>query len=395
MAQLARDGGVPAFTGEFPRWPQWDLKEENNLLEALAAGEWGTLGTKVLAFTDRFSKYLGVRYAVAVNTGTQALEIMLRSAGIGRGDEVIVPPYTFVATVSAVAYVGAMPVFADVDADTGCLDANAVRSRITGRTKAILAVHVAGRPCDMDALAQVAREHNLLLLEDAAHAHGSEWKGRRCGALADAAAFSFQSSKALTGGEGGMVVTNNQDIYERCWQFHNSGRALSGGAELGGRTLMGTNARMAEWEAAILDAQMDRLDEQCKRRWENAKWLIEQISGLAGVEVKPVDERVTLWNGYIFQFRWEGKNMDRNTFVEALDAEGIPCSGGYPMLTNMGMFTEPGFEKSTGRRFDGDAKLPNAQRLAQTAVWIPGRVLLSERAAMQKVAEAIVKVANA
>ena len=393
MATLARDGGAPVFTGEFPRWPQWGERERQNLMETLDACEWGTLGKRVLGFADRFAEYIGAKHAIAINTGTQALELMLRGANIGRGDDVIVPPYSFAATISAVAYVGAMPVFADVDAATGCLSAYSVRDRITDRTKAILAVHVGGRPCDMDALSEVAQAHGLLLLEDAAHAHGSSWRGKRCGSLGDAAAFSFQSSKALTGGEGGMIVTSNEEIFARCWHYHNSGRALSSDQLLGGNVLVGTNGRMAEWEAAILDAQLDRLDEQCARRQENAGWLNAEIAKIPGVSVLPADDRITCWNGYIFSFQWKG-GMSRDAFVEALRAEGIPASNGYPLLNQMGMLREAGFEKSTGRKFIDGVQLPNAEKLAQTIIWIPGRVLLAERDAIGKVAEAISKVAD-
>lgn len=394
MKNLAINGGTPVTTTPFPSWPYWDEKEEKKIIEVLEAGQWGTLGNEAVDFAKRFAGYLGAKYAIAVNTGTQALELMMRGAGIGRGDEVIVPAYTFVATVSAVAYIGAMPVFADIDVETGNLSAESVRACITDKTKAILAVHIAGRPCDMDALNRVAKENNLLLFEDCAHAHGSEWKGVKCGALADAAAFSFQASKVLTGGEGGMIVTSDDGIYAGCWHYHNSGRALKGvgNQSLGGEVLMGTNGRMAEWEAGILSVQMDRLDDQCAKRMKNQQYVTERIKNQSGIVVAPADERITGFSGFLYTFRYTG---NRNAFVKALAAEGIPCSTGYPALHRMGMLTEPAFEKFTGRRYVKEAILPNTDRLIHEAVWIPGSVFLADEEDVEKVATAIEKVARA
>ncbi len=376
--------------GEYPLWPQWGEKEERNLIAALDAGQWGTLGDYVLAFSKRFADYIGVKHAIAMNTGTQALELMLRGAGIGRGDEVIVPPYTFAATISAVAYVGAVPVFADIDLNTGCISADKVGSHITERTKAILCVHFAGRPCDMDALKHVAKEHNIYLLEDAAHAHGSEWQGKRCGSLGDAAAFSFQSSKALTSGEGGMITTNNEEIFARSWQYHNSGRSLESTAILiGGTVLMGTNGRMAEWEAAILDAQLDRLEEQSSLRCANAKYLSEKLREIPSVILPMMDERTTVWNGYLYTFRWEDEKKNRDALMHSLREANIPCSEGYPLVSNMEFLRDSTFEKSTGRRFSSKTMLSSAEKMSKTSVWIPGNVLLADKDAMNKIARTI------
>ncbi len=379
--------------GSFPSWPMAGEEEERALLETLEAGQWGTLGSRALQFAERFGEYLGAKRVICVNTGTQALELLLRACGIGRGDEVIVPPYTFVATVSAVAWVGAMPVFADVDLDTGCLDAESVRKCVTPRTKAILAVHVAGRPCDMDALSRIAQENHILLLEDAAHAHGSSWKGVKAGNLADAAAFSFQSSKMLTGGEGGAIVTNNEAIFARAWQYHNSGRALEGGGELGGEVLMGTNGRMAEWEATILLQQLERLDAQCAKRTEGAAILDGALREAPGIALPPRDERVTSWSGFLYQFRWTG-GCPRDSFVAKLAEAGLPCSAGYPPLYRMGMLRDQSFERSTGCAFGSEPRCPKAERLGDEAVWFKGRGLLAPKDTLRRAGEAIARIAR-
>lgn len=394
MKQLAINGGTPVTTKPYPTWPIWGEKEEQNLLRVLEAGEWGTIGTESKAFGRRFADYIGTTRAIPVNNGTQALELMMRGAGIGRGDEVIVPAYTFVATVSAVAYIGAVPVFADVDLDTYNISAESVRACITERTKAILAVHFAGRPCDMDALRAVADEHHLLLLEDCAHAHGSSWKGVKCGALGHASAFSFQASKVLTSGEGGMILTSSDEQYVGSWRYHHSGRAPSGvnRESLGGQVLMGGNGRMAEWQAAILDAQMDRLDDQCALRSANQQKVTERIRQLPGIVLPPDDERITSHSGFLYAFRYAG---GRDQFVEALKAEGIPCRKGYAPLHRMGMLNEPAFEKMTGRRFQNQSVLTNTEQLVQEVIWIPGEVFLADDEGIECVAAAIQKVAIA
>ncbi|MBO4367920.1 MAG: DegT/DnrJ/EryC1/StrS family aminotransferase [Clostridia bacterium] len=384
----------PLFTAaDFPAWPQYDEKEEQALLDTLDEGQWGTLGKRVLEFSDKFAKYIGVKKVICVNTGTQALELLLRACGIGRGDEVIVPPYTFVATVYAIAWVGAMPVFADVDVNTGCLDPISVQQCITERTKAILAVHVAGRTCDMDALSAIAHNAGIYLLEDAAHAHGSEWKGRKAGSLADGAAFSFQSSKVLTGGEGGAIATNNEDIWARAWQYHNSGRAVKGGGELGGVVLMGTNGRMAEWEAAILLKQLDRLDAQCARRSEGAVIIDDTLRGTPGITLPPLDDRITAWSGFLYQFRWNGATP-RSEFIKKLRERGLPCSAGYPALYNMGMLHDATFERSTGLKFTSEPVCPNTEQLAKEAVWFKGSALLAERDILHRASAAIAEIAQ-
>ena len=253
MSKLALYGGTPVRTAPFPAWPQWGRREEERLVEVLKAGQWGTLGDQAMAFAKRFAAFQDCEYGLAVNNGTQALEIALRALGLGYGDEVIVPAYTFIATVSAVAACGITPVFADVDPVTFCLDAEDARRRITPRTRAVIAVHYAGRPADMDAIMALAREYGLKVVEDCAQAHGAAFQGRKVGSIGDVGAFSFQGTKNLACGEGGMIVTHSKEIYSECWHYHTSGRALEGASELGGEVLMGTTDRMPEWEAGIQD----------------------------------------------------------------------------------------------------------------------------------------------
>ncbi len=222
--QLAIDGGTPIRTAPFPAWPIYDEREERNLLEVLRSGQWGIGGSKVAQFEQRFAEYQGAAFGVCVPNGTLALQMALNTLGIGPGDEVITTPYTFIATASAVIQQGAVPVFVDIDLDTYDIDPRWLEAAITPRTKGIVPVHLAGRPADMDAIMDVARRHGLRVLEDACQAWGAEWRGRRVGAIGDLGAFSFQSSKNVAAGEGGMVITNDEALGELCWSLHNVGR---------------------------------------------------------------------------------------------------------------------------------------------------------------------------
>src|SRR5947209_3792751 len=218
--RLAFHGGPPVRARPWPRWPVFDEREVEALAEVVRSGRWSVHGgTKVNGFAEQFARLHDARFAAPCTNGTQAIEIALRAVGVKAGDEVIVPPYTFIATASAVVQVNAVPVFVDIDPDTYNLDPRHVEAAITERTAAIVAVHVAGCPAEMDALGEIARRRGLKLVEDAAQAVGAAWRGRRVGALGDAGTFSFQASKNLNAGEGGIVVTDQEAVYETAWSL--------------------------------------------------------------------------------------------------------------------------------------------------------------------------------
>jgi len=228
LAKLALNGGKPVRTKPFPKWPVFDERELEALKGVLESGFWGIGGSRKKEFEEKFAAYQDAKYGVAVTSGTAALEVSLRALGIGCGDEVIVPPYTFMATVTTVFYVNAIPVFADIDPEAYTIDPKSVESVISERTKAILPVHVSGRPADMDGLLSIAKKYDLFILEDACQAWGSEWRGKRVGAIGNMGTFSFQSSKNITSGEGGIIVTNDEDLYTKAWSLHNCGRRPRG-----------------------------------------------------------------------------------------------------------------------------------------------------------------------
>jgi dTDP-4-amino-4,6-dideoxygalactose transaminase len=254
----------------------------------------------------------------------------LRAAGIEYGDEVVVPPYTFIATASACLLAGAVPVFADVDPQTFTLDPHRVEAAITPRTRAIIAVHIGGCPADMDQLRAIAQRHRLCLIEDAAQAHGAAWRGQRVGAIGDIGCFSFQSSKNVNAGEGGMVVTNDDALYARCWSYKNYGR-IPEGAWYQHETL-GDNFRITQFQAALLRTQLSRLDEWAAQRSANAAYLSEGLRTIGGLEPQKVDHRVSCHAYHLFIVRYNAAafgGWSRERFLEALRAEGVPAARGY------------------------------------------------------------------
>src|SRR4051794_31162074 len=287
---LALNGGEPAARRDWPTWPVWDDAERKGLTDVLESGR-GGVGEKVKQFEEAFAAFHKVKFGISCTNGTAALEIGLRALGIVHGDEVIVPPYTFVATASAVVNVGGIPVFADIEPDTLCLDPADVERKITPRTKVIIPVHVAGRFADMDGLTRVAAKHGLAILEDAAHAWGSMLDGNGPGTLSKCATFSFQIRKNITAGEGGIVLTNDAATAELCRSATNCGRRT--GSAWYDHDYLGSNLRMTEFQGAILLAQLARLDEQIARRERSAALLDARLSELPGVRIVRPEPRMT------------------------------------------------------------------------------------------------------
>ena len=396
MSKLAINGGSPVKTSEFPKWPQYGEKEAEALNRVLNSGVWGTLGSEVLKFNEKFAEYQGAKYGIAVTNGTATLEIILRALEIGIGDEVIVPPYTFNATVSSVLIVGATPVFADIESDTYNIDPAMIEKVITKNTKAIIPVHIGGRACDMDAIMAIAKKHGLYVIEDSAHSVGSEWKGTRVGTIGNAGSFSFQASKNLTAGEGGIITTNDEDLYDKCFSIHHCGRDMKNGLWYE-HPNMGTNARMTEWQAAILNVQMDRIDEQLETRMKNAAYLNARLKDIPCTGIMKPDERITRNAYHLFVFKYfkdNCKGLPREKFIEAMKAEGIPCASGYVCLYKQGMLNSP-LAKRTLRADTSykDIFLANAEKACyEEGMWLYQYMLLGTQKDMDDIIEAVNKV---
>ncbi len=393
--RLAVDGGDPVRTTPFPRWPIADEREERLLLEVLHSGEWGELtGDKVTTFAARFAAFQEARFGTCVPNGTMAIQLGLRALGVGPGDEVITTPYTFIATASAALLLGAKPVFVDIDPATCNIDPEQIAPAITERTKAIVPVHIGGQPADMDGVLAVAQRHGLRVLEDACQAWGAEWRGRRVGALGDLGAFSFQAGKNITGGEGGIIVTNDPALSELCWSLHNVGRVRQG--EWYQHEILGWNFRMTEWQGAVLLAQLERLSEQEPVRDAGARYLDDALADIPGVAPVATDPRVTRHGRHLYPIRYDASafaGRTRDEFLHALRAEGITCaSAGYVPLTQ-----SPAIRRAMADLFGPEsttqlAGCPIARRVSQEVFWLTQIALLGEQEDQDSIVTAIRKI---
>jgi dTDP-4-amino-4,6-dideoxygalactose transaminase len=401
MSTLAIKGGTPVRTKPFPEWPVWDERDEKMLLDVLRSGIWGIsdhANSPIHEFEREFSRAHQAEWGLAVFNGTVALQTALMAIGIDYGDEVIVPAYTFLATASACLMAGAIPVFVDVDAETYNMSPDRIEEAITEHTRAIIPVHIGGCPADLDRIMEIARRHNLIVIEDACQAHGAAWNDRRVGAIANLGCFSFQSSKNLNAGEGGMILTDNERLLDQCWSVHNCGRVREGAWYQ--HEVLGSNFRMTQWQAGILLAQMRNFEEQAKIREKNGLYLSERLAEIGGVIPQQRDPFVTQHGYHLFITRYDQRafqDVPREEFLAALQAEGIPCAPGYKPLYRMNAIKD-GIARL--RRFSRDKDMedmlhncPVTERACyEEGIWFGQSMLLGTEQDMDDIAEAILKV---
>ncbi len=402
MPELALLGGGKAKRKPFPDWPMYDEKERRALSEVLESRVWWrTPGTKTLEFERAFAAFHGARFGVAVTNGTAALEVVMAALNVGPGDEVIVPDFTFIATASAALFAGALPVMVDVLPDTYCIDPDLVEAAITPRTKAIIAVHMGGHPADLDRLSKIARDRGIALVEDSSHAHGSEWRGRRIGTYGIAATFSFQSSKLMTAGEGGIIITNDDALERLARSVHDCGRMP--GEWFYSHFIYGSNYRLSEWQGAILSVQLTRLDEQTAHRHKNARLLDRLLAEIEGITPQRLAPPCTRNGQYAYIFHVDRKafgSISRETFIAAMNAEGIPNQASYPPLHDLDVFKTGEYRKKlTGRQAEEshpflEADFPQTHRAAWETVWIPQTALLGDDEDMHEIDTALKKIQN-
>ena len=391
--RLAIHGGEPVRTTPIGQWPEFGTEEEALLLAALRSGKWGSLdGTYVTQFEREFAEFQGAKFGVTTVNATMGLAVAYKAIGLGPGDEVIVPAYTFIATASAALMIGAIPVFADVDPETLLVSPERIEAAVTPRTKAIVPVHHGGAPVDMDAVMEVARRNNLRVVEDAAQAHGAAWRGRPVGAIGDVGVFSHQSSKMLTAGEGGTMVTNDPEIDELLWSYRNVGRRRGG--EWYEHVRLGWNLRMTEFQAAVLLAQLKRFPEQQARRTEAAAYLTKRLEEIPGVVALEVPRGVTAHSWYTYHWRWLGARqggLDKLELARALRAEGVPVLHGYvPINRNEALRAEI-------KRLGGaePAACPAAEKAdAEEILAFSSPILMAAREDLGDVVRAVEKVAR-
>ena len=402
-------GGQPVRTKGWPDWPMWDPEtDEARVIEVLRSGIWSR-GKVVTEFEEKWAETIGSKRCLATTNGTYALITALRSLNVGAGDEVIVPPYTFIATIDAILMVGAMPVFVDTNPATFQIDADKIEEKITSSTTTLLPVHILGLPADMGKIMTIARDNNLTVLEDACQAWLAEINNKKVGSFGDAGCFSFQNSKHIPIGEGGAIVSDNDEFMDRCFSFHNFGRPYGKivGTVSGEYVILGTKCRTTEYQAAIGLAQLKRLEEQTKQREKNAEYLRSKIKDIPGILPYELSENATRAVFHLFPFRYKKEgfhDLSRSKFIKALRAEGIPCSGGYSPLNNMpylkDAFQSKNFQKVYPKEmldFDGYVErnqCPQNDQLCKEAVWFGQNMLLGSKSDMNDIAMAIEKVFN-
>jgi L-glutamine:2-deoxy-scyllo-inosose/3-amino-2,3-dideoxy-scyllo-inosose aminotransferase len=405
MSELAILGGPKTRTEPYPQWPIWDQRDLDAVTEVIRSGQWGGYpypGPHTAELAQKFSLLQGGGYAVPMVNGTVTMEVACRAAGIGWGDEVIVPAYTFQATAAAPMAAGAIPVIVDVNANTYCLDPLAVEKAITPRTRAILPVHLGHQMADMDALMAIAEKHNLIVIEDCAHAHGSKWRGKGAGTIGHFGSFSLQSSKILTSGEGGILLCRTPELAAKATSIIDCGRphALGGGPEGEGEYTMGANYRMTEIQAALAVVGIERFPEQAKQRETMAAYMDEALSEVPGVRVLKRDPRHTSRSFYRYVFAIDPQKfgVEHDVACAALDAEGIGCWMGYEAMNRYTLFQPQKSNLAVPNAFPEYFKfeemhMPVAERACEhEAIWLDEAVFRAGSKGIDDAVAAIHKI---
>lgn len=405
MPELAILGGPKTRTEPYPDWPVWDQRDLDAVAEVIRSGRWGGYpypGPKTAALARAFAEMQGGGFAVPMANGTVTMEAALRAAGIGWGDEVIVPAYTFQATAAAPMAAGAIPVIVDVNPDTYCIDPREAEKAITPKTRAIIPVHLGHQMADMDAIMQLAERHDLIVIEDCAHAHGAKWRGRGAGTIGHFGSFSLQSSKTLTAGEGGILLCRSEEMARRVMSVIDCGRGHTGegGAEGGPSPLMGGNFRLTELQAALALVGLERFPEQARQREEMAAYMDEALSEVPGVRVLPRDPRHTTRSFYRYIFAMDPQvfGVGHEVVCAALQAEGVDCWVGYEAMHHYSLFqprnSRLAVPSAFPERFAFERMhFPVAERACEhEAVWLDERIFRAGRKGVEDAVAAMRKI---
>lgn len=377
-----------------PTWPIFNEKEEQALKEVLYSGSWWrNAGCQVKAFEEEFAKYQGCTSGISASNGTVAIEIALKALGIGEGDEVIVPDFTFYSTVSAVLAVKAIPVIVDVNEETFCLDAERIKQAITDKTKAIIPVHMAGNISDMDDIIEVSSKYDIAVIEDCSHAHGAKWKGRDAGSFGTLGTFSFQNAKLMTSGEGGMILTNDVTMKNRLTLETNCGRAENDTNYQ--HVLIGTNARLSEFQGAVLRVQLKRLDEQIAIREKNYQYLFEGLNEIEGIQMQKISPDMSVNPHYMIMFYYDKAKFngaERSEFVAYLKSNGIPCNRSYECIHKLPVFKllpENSWRIAANETINGERHCKNSERISDEVVCLNHNILLGDKKLIEQIVEII------
>ncbi|RXK49752.1 DegT/DnrJ/EryC1/StrS family aminotransferase [Aquirufa rosea] len=412
---LSKNSNKPVILGgektilpnQWVKWPIWDSEnDEKILLDVMRSGVWSRAKT-VSLFEEKWANLIGSKRCLTVVNGTNALIIALNQSKIQAGDEVIVTPYTFIATIQAILANGAIPIFVDVDPTTFQMDPTKIEAKISQRTKAIMPVHILGLPCDMPRIMEVAKKHQLIVIEDACQAPLAAINHQHVGTFGKAGCFSFQNSKNIAIGEGGAIISNDEAFMDACYSFHNLGLpyGIATGSISAGSQIQGNKLRFSEYQAAIGLAQLSRLEEQTAKRNENANYLTSLLKSIDGIHTVRLYPDVTRAAYHLYPFRYDPnafKGLSRAQFLQALDAEGVPCSGGYTSL-NTQPFLKQTFESSNFKKMYSSNELnytsymennqcPLNNQLCNEAVWFTQNLLLGTKNDMELIDQAIQRI---
>jgi perosamine synthetase len=402
--KLAINGGAPVRSGEWPKWPQWDPSADQGFIDMLHSGEWWRgNGGHVADFERQYAELIGAKRCLATASGSAALIIALHVLGVDAGDEVIVSPYTFIASYNVIFDRKALPVFADTDPDTFLIDPDKIEAKITDRTHAIMPVHIFGLPVDMDRVNAIAKKHNLKVIEDACQAWLSEYKGKKCGTLGDLGCFSFQNSKHIPTGEGGAIIGNDDYTMDLCHSYHNCGRAYGSVKADSENPMMGSNRRMAQYQAMMLLSQMKRAKTDADVRLSNAQYLDSKLKDIPGIITHKLAPGATRSSYHMYPFRYKKEmfnDISKEKFMAAMEAEGIPCYGAYGQQNKDGIIEEAlnsrGFKRlfpeERLKRHREENVLPGNDQLSREAICIYQSLLLGTKKDMDDIVNALTKL---
>jgi len=402
--KLAILGGEPVRKNKsWPEWPYWDEKVVDSVVHTTRSRIWCRIQSKsgtVPTLEKKFAELIGAKFCVATGSGTQALHTCVEALGIGPGDEVITSPYTDPGTISSILTARALPVLADLDCESYQLDPEDVERKINENTRAIMPVHMMGQPCDIGRIMEIAKKHNLKVIEDAAQAHLAGFKGKKLGTIGDVGCFSFQSSKTIACGEGGAVTGNDEELMDKCYTVHNHGTSRRGLTEVAG-----PKYRMNEFEAAVLLGQWSGVMERYERRNENAAYLTRRLKDVPGIVPQKLYEGTDSGSYYLYATTYKKEhfnNVERGTFLKAMAAEGVSLSPYIPH----GLHREPWIEHILSRpvykkmysekrlrQYRDECQCPNCDKVCEemAMIWASGP-LLGTKEDMDNIADAIIKV---
>ena len=412
MAKLALNGGSPVYSGSWSIWPEAGEPEKASLNRVIESNRWSYNGPLEFDFKQKWSGYTQAKHSLLVVNGTVSLQLILEALGIGYGDEVIIPGLSWQADAAVVADINAVPVMVDVEEDSWCIDPIEIERAITPKTKAVIPVHLYGSICNIERIVEIAEKNNIFVLEDCAHQHGSRFKGRHVGTFGNAGSFSLQNSKVLTCGEGGIMITNDDDLALKLEALRNCGRKPEEMLEVesdftkysdDGDLIQSGNYRITEFQAAVLLSQFNRLPEQLEKRDINAQHLNKKLESIDGITPMLRRNGTNLQSYFNFAFKYDKqffKEIDVNLFRRALSAElGLEFGASYEPLNNCSLYrpltkkrhkiNENYFRMLDPSRYN----LPISKKIfEEESVTVHHSFLLDKKDNCEKMIEAITKI---